>query len=122
VRERLDEVVIGTGIEARDTVGDGIARGQHQDRHTGPRAQPPADLDAVESRQHHVQHHEVGRLIARGGEREGTVRRDVHRVTLVRERAPERRRETGIIVDHEDPPPCAHPKDDGAGVIVVPGE
>ena len=30
-RERLDEVVVRAGVEARDPVADGVARGQHQD-------------------------------------------------------------------------------------------
>ena len=31
-RERLDEVVVGAGVEAGDAVVDRVARGQHQDR------------------------------------------------------------------------------------------
>ena len=31
-RERLDQIVVGTGVEPGDTIGDGVARRQHQDR------------------------------------------------------------------------------------------
>ena len=31
-RERLDEVVVGAGVEPGDALGDGVAGGQQQDR------------------------------------------------------------------------------------------
>ena len=37
VGERLDEVVVGAGVEPGHPVADRVARGQHQDRHLGPR-------------------------------------------------------------------------------------
>jgi hypothetical protein len=36
-------------------------------------------------------------------------------VTLVRERTAERRRQTSVVIDHQDPPPRVHAGDDGAG-------
>ena len=38
-RERLDEVVVGAGVQPVDPVADGVAGGQHQDR--GPDAVRP---------------------------------------------------------------------------------
>src|SRR3954471_21876881 len=47
VRERLDEVVVRTCVEAGHPVPDGVARGEHQDRHVGPRrADTAGDLEA----------------------------------------------------------------------------
>ena len=44
-RERLDQIVVGTGIEAADPIGLLAARGQHDDRQIpGPGA--PAQLAA----------------------------------------------------------------------------
>ena len=108
VGERLDEIVVGTGVQAGDAVGDGVAGGQHQDRDVRSGAQPPAHLDAVDARQHHVEDDEVGWLVARFDERVGTVGHDVDRVALVRERAPERRSEASIVVHHQDPSARAH--------------
>ena len=60
-RERLDQVVVGAGLEPGDAVGHGIARGQHQDRRRQPlAAQPAADREAVEPRHRHVEHDHVG--------------------------------------------------------------
>src|SRR3954451_1604642 len=43
--ERLDEVVVGAGVEALDPRLDGIARGEDQDRDVVGRAQAAGDLD-----------------------------------------------------------------------------
>ena len=78
-RERLDQVVVGAGVEAGDAVGDGVARREHQHRHAGARrAQPLAHLDAVDARHHQVQDDHLGpqdgdrleRLVAVGGHRD----------------------------------------------------
>src|SRR3954454_8882627 len=49
--ERLDEVVVSARVEALDARLDGVARGQHEDRHVVRRAQPARDLDALRLRQ-----------------------------------------------------------------------
>ena len=50
-RERLDEVVVGAGVEARDAVVDRVARGEHQHRRAvAGLAHAPADLEAVDAR------------------------------------------------------------------------
>ena len=65
VGERLHEVVVGAAVETADPVVDRVARGQHENRHiVRRRAQSPADLDAVESGQHEVQHDEVRQSLA----------------------------------------------------------
>ena len=56
----FDQVVVGAGVETGDAVGDAIARGQQQDRRLDARrAQPAADLEAVDAGQHDVEHDRV---------------------------------------------------------------
>ena len=65
VRERLDEIVVGARIEPGDAIGDGVARGEHQDGQIRSVAQSPADLHAVDAGEHDVEYDEIGRPIAR---------------------------------------------------------
>jgi hypothetical protein len=107
VREGFDEIVVSAGVQSIDAVGYGVAGGEHQDRHVGSRAQAPADFDAIEAGQHDVKDDEIRRPIARGDERAGTVGRDLHGVSFICQRPPERRSEAGVVVHHEDL--SAHP-------------
>ena len=62
-RERLDDVVVGAGSEPAHLLALLAARGEHDDRQLAgfrPRAQPAAQLDAGQARQHPVEHHQVG--------------------------------------------------------------
>ncbi len=77
--ERLDQVVVGAGVEPRHPIVDGIARGEHQHRRAvAGVAQPAADLEPVDPGHRHVEHHRVvahlrhavERLAAVGGERD----------------------------------------------------
>ena len=62
-RERLDEIVVGAGLEARDAVGHRVARRQHQDRGGDPlRPQAAAHRQPVEAGHRDVEHDELGRL------------------------------------------------------------
>ena len=68
--ERLDQVVVGAGVEAGHAVGDRVAGGEHQDRHVvAVGAQSPARLEAADPRHHHVEHERVGPLGAQPVER-----------------------------------------------------
>lgn len=72
--ERLDEVVVGAEAEAADLVDVLALRRRHEDGHFALRADLAADGEAVEPRQHEVEHDEaVGRvrraLCRRRGER-----------------------------------------------------
>ena len=60
-RERLDQVVVGAGVEAGELVVERIARGQHQHRRLLARlvAQLAADLEAIHARQVEVEHDRV---------------------------------------------------------------
>ena len=60
-RERLREVVVGAHLETEDAVGFFVARREHQNRRAllAVRAQIAAQLDAVLTRQHQVEHDQV---------------------------------------------------------------
>ena len=65
-RERLDEVVVGAGVEAGDAVVDPFAGGQHQHRRAvAAVAQAPTDLEPVDVGHRHVEDHD---LVGRGAE------------------------------------------------------
>ena len=67
-RERLDQVVVGAGVEPGDAVVDLVAGGQHQDRRRVPlAAERAAGLEPVHDRHQHVEH---DRVDAAAGERE----------------------------------------------------
>ena len=54
-RERLDDVVVGAGIEPRDPVRNLVARREHQHRQAAAAPpKPPANLESV-----HVRHQDV---------------------------------------------------------------
>ena len=62
--ERLRDVVVGPELEAEHLV-ELLAPGrEHDDRHVALRSEPLAHLEAVERREHHVQHDEVDLLLA----------------------------------------------------------
>ena len=56
--ERLRHVVVGADLEADDLVDVLVARRQHQDRQVAALTDALADLDAVDVRQHQVEHDE----------------------------------------------------------------
>ena len=102
-RERLDEVVVGAAVEARDAVGDRVARGQHQHRRPDAgSAQPAADLEAVDARQHHVEHDRV--VVVRLGhpERVLAAARDVGGEPLVDEAAADQARHPQLVLDDQN--------------------
>ncbi len=66
VGERLGEEVVGTGVQRLRLVELTVLRRQHQHRRPDrPLAQGRAELEAVDPRQHHVEHdHVVGCVVA----------------------------------------------------------
>jgi hypothetical protein len=113
VCEWLNEIVVGPRIKPGDAVGNGVARGEHQDRQIRSVSQAPADLHSVDPREHDVEDDEIRRPIARGNKRAWTIRRGVHGVALVDQSPPQRRCEASVVVDHEDAFAGAHAGDDG---------
>jgi hypothetical protein len=65
--ERLGEVVVAADGQATQAVLDRIAGGEEHDRDlVAGRPQPPADLEAVNVGQHHVEHNQITRCAGTG--------------------------------------------------------
>src|SRR3546814_14454407 len=81
--ERLDQVVVGAGIQPGDAVAGGIARGeyQHRDR-VGAGAQALEHFQTVHTRQTEVEDGQLEALVAQRMQRAGAVLQPVHRVAL----------------------------------------
>src|SRR3954471_6206326 len=58
--ERLDEVVVGAGVQALDARLQGVAGGEHQDRHVVTLAQATGHVHPIDLGQPEVEHDEVG--------------------------------------------------------------
>jgi hypothetical protein len=82
--ERLGHVVVRTQAQCEQLVGVVDAGGEHEHGHVAVPVQLPEDLEAVETRQHEVEDHQVGSLLAGEGERLQAVTggHDVQTVTL----------------------------------------
>ena len=104
--ERLDDVVVGPGLEADDHV-DGVAlRGEHHDRHAGLGADLLADVDAVLAGQHQVEQHQVGLVVAERVEGHVAAAHDAAVEPLLAEDDGEHLRQGGVVVDDEHAAAC----------------
>jgi len=102
--ERLDEIIVRSGVEARDPILDRVACSE--DQHRGPVAvapQLPARLESVDARQHHVEDDRV--VLVRAGHPQRVLARtcDVRREALPREPAPDQACHPRLILDDEHP-------------------
>ena len=103
-RERLHQVVVGAFVEAPHPVLDRIARGQHQHGRPHPvRAQPPARLEAVHARQHHVEDHRV--VVGRAGDPDRVLSAlcDVGRHPFLTQAASHQAGHLDIVLDDQNP-------------------
>jgi len=101
--ERLGQVVIGTGVEPFDAVGNGASRSEEEDGHPAAcRPKAPAHGKAIEIRQHHVEEHRVVGLLA--GEPQPTLAShlDVDDVALLLKAAAEEGGHVEVVFDDED--------------------
>ena len=100
--ERLDEVVIGAHLEPDDLVDLVRAGGQEQHRRARLAPQLAQHLEAVDPRQPHVEHHEVGSGIGEVGE--GVLARglDADRVALALECHLHAAGDGGLVLDDHD--------------------
>jgi hypothetical protein len=102
--EGLGEVVVGAAVEPGHAILHGVAGGQHQHRRPDALgAQAPADLEAVDARQHHVEDHGV---VGRGlGHPDGVLAldRDVGGQSLLAETAADQARHLHLVLDDEHP-------------------
>lgn len=86
--KRLGQIVIGPAIKPADPIGHRRPRGQHQ--HRNPYlvlAQPPADLETGQPRQHGIQHDRVIVAADCRGVTVCPVDGDVYRVALFHQTA-----------------------------------
>ena len=101
-RERLDQVVVGTGVEPRHAVADGVAGGQHQDRRAvAGRPQAPAHLEAVDAGISTSSMTASGARSETRLERLGPVGRELDVVAL-QPQGPLERRANGRLVVHDE--------------------
>src|SRR5581483_3361477 len=101
--EGLDEVVVGARVQPLDPVAGLAARRQDEDRHVAGRAQAPAHLDAVETRQAEVEDDEIGDELLGHRERLHAVSRGLHVVPLLAQRAAQDVGDLRIVLDDEHP-------------------
>ena len=107
---RLDQVVVGAGIEPGDALLDAVARREDQERQLeaalAPAAQPH---HAVATRQAEVQHDRIERLRRRAPRRPGAVAEPVDGVAELTQAGGQRVTEQDIVLDdqqtHDIPAP-----------------
>ncbi len=101
-RERLDQVVVGTDVQALDPVVDRVAGGQHQHGRAVARlAQSPAHLQAVEPGHQDVQDDGVGGSGGQRVERLLAIRGEADVVVLQSQGTLKRPPHGRLVVDHE---------------------
>ena len=82
--ERLDEIIVGAGVESYDSVLDRVPCCEHQDwKNRTSRAHLAAHLKAIFARQHDIQNHQIIVVDARLIQRHLPVRRDIYGVALL---------------------------------------
>ena len=101
--ERLDQVVVGAGVEPLDPRLDRVARGQHEDRDVVGAPQRLGHLDPVEPRQPEVEDHQVGQEGVGEVERADPVAGDLDVVALHPQRALEDLGDRVVVLDDQDP-------------------
>src|SRR5262249_7796613 len=99
---RLRDVVVRAGVETDDAVDLRGARGQHQDGDAALGAEPSADLEPGEPREHEVEDEGVVRLRTRSLEPRLAVRDRVDVVTLAAKRGGERVGDRLLVLDDEN--------------------
>src|SRR6516225_9274540 len=99
--ERLNDVVVGPGLQAQDHV-DGVGLGrQHDDRHARFRADLTAYIDSVRAREHQVQQHQIRPGIPECLDRLIAVSYEGRLETLTAKHDTEHLGEGGVVIDDQ---------------------
>jgi hypothetical protein len=100
--ERLDEIVVGAGVQPHDTVVDRVPGGQQEHRRPAAlRAQPPGDLQPVHAGQHDVQDDRVVVRLGRVPQRLRAVAGRVDGIALLLEATLEQQRQAHLVLHDE---------------------
>jgi hypothetical protein len=102
--ERLDDVVVGSGLEADHDVDSVALRGQHHDGDAGLVADLLAHVDAVLARQHHVQQYDVGLVVAERVECLVAAKAHAAVEALLTQHDRQHLRQRGVVIDDEHAP------------------
>ena len=101
-RERLLQVVVGTGVESLRLVEVAVLGREHQDRRpVAGRSEVAADDEAVAARQHDVEDHDVVAALLGHPEPVVAVVGAVDRESLGLQAAPQRRGDLEIVLDDQ---------------------
>ena len=109
--DRLGQVLVRPGVEPGHDVRDGGLGGDQDDRHERQRRvgpEPPADLEPVELRHHHVEQDQVGQEPARRRERLLAVGGAGGGVALARQPGLQDLAVVRVVVDDQDQGRVAH--------------
>ena len=106
--ERLGDVVVAAGVEARDLVFGLVLRGEEEDRRgVAGAAEALGDAEPVHVGEHHVEDDQVGLLLEDGRDRLGAVGHGLHLETRESEARDEQVADVRLVVDDEDAR-CGH--------------
>lgn len=101
--EGFDEVIIGPGFEAVDTIADGITGGEHEDAGGGPGvAELGKDIETIFAGEQDIQDEEVVKIGGSEVEAVLSVIGVVHLEAFLAQAADEEASDLGIVFDEED--------------------
>jgi hypothetical protein len=84
-RKRLYEIIIGTSIEALDTIFERVARGEHEHRRGDiPAPEVAQHVETAPAREHHIEQDEIEPLGADEGGRVLAGARDGYGLAILR--------------------------------------
>ncbi|MNZ11343.1 hypothetical protein D3C78_282060 [compost metagenome] len=102
--ERLDQVIVGAGIQASDAVFGCIARGKDQNRQAvAPRPHPAQQLDATQPRQPEVEDHQVECFVLQGMQPAQAIAQPVEGIALLAQPVADPLTQSGIILNQQQP-------------------
>ncbi|ALE84040.1 hypothetical protein XF36_13545 [Pseudonocardia sp. HH130629-09] len=101
--DRLDDVVVGTGLQTGHDVDVVVTSGQHHDRDRPRGTQPPAHLEPVDVGQHQVEHHDVVVTPGDPGQALGAGHGAVDDVSHVGQGDPQTLGDRCVVLDEQGP-------------------